>query len=189
MKAGMVASALALACSTLALGQDRLQVTGDGAEAATRIPPVKLDRPNWRPLRGAEIKATLSGKTLLLDEDFYVAPSVKVKPFYDASCPPIEDFAPDGAWRRVECGEHQPTFTGRWEIESFNGGERLCVGMLRGQRLCRLVWRGAAPDQIFMGAFDYRRDKSMDRPSNYNPYRLIATPPQRVKCPPLPKVC
>ena len=134
-----------------------------------RMPPVSLVRPDWLPLGGQELVDAVSGKTLMLDEEYEIAPGVKPQVIYIGGCPPGERFDADGKWTGTFCYRVMRIFKGRWTVEKFRGGERLCVEAEGYSKRCRFVWQGEEPDQLFLPAETIPAQE--DDPVRYNPYR------------------
>ena len=135
-----------------------------------RMPPVSIIGPDWPSLRGQDLVDAMSGKTLVLDEEFEIAPGVKPKVIYSGGCPPHERFHADGKWIGIFCSRVQTTFQGQWTVEKFRGGERLCVEAEGYSKRCRFVWQGEESDQLFLSAETSPAQE--DDPVRYNPYRI-----------------
>lgn len=174
MRDGFLALALSLVASGMASPDNRLSERPEGAVVATKMPPLKLDQPDWQPMTGQQISAAFTGRVLTLDDTYRPSPMIRVKTFWRGGCPPSEQFAPNGVWTRYECQRAPKVYSGRWETERFRGGERLCVAAPDFPRLCRFVWLGASSGRIFMAADGLFWDEPMDDPRTFNPYRLVA---------------
>jgi len=148
-------------------------VPAESAVVDTQVPPLRIDRPDWRPMTTQQIIAVFAGRALLIDEDYRPYPEVRVSIFFRGGCPPREKFAADGVWARYECRRAFTSYSGRWETEKFRGGERLCVSAPDFSKLCRFVWGGAASDRVFMAADPISPGESMDDLRTFNPYRLV----------------
>lgn len=173
MRGGLVAFVFSLASPVMASPDNRSSEQPGGAVTATQVPPLKLDQPDWRPMTGPEISAAFRGRVLNVDEAYQPYPKVRVKTFWMGGCPPREYFAANGVWTRSECHRALKSYSGRWETERFRGGERLCVAATDFPKLCRVVWLGAASDQVFMAADKTFWEEPMDDPITFNPYRLV----------------
>ncbi|MCA0978554.1 hypothetical protein LCM19_09270 [Qipengyuania flava] len=135
-----------------------------------RMPPVSLIRPDWPSLGGQNLVDAMSGRALVLDEEFEIASGVKPQVIYSGGCPPDERFDADGKWTGIFCFRVKTTFEGQWTVEKFRGGERLCVEAEGYSERCRSVWQGEEPDQLFLPAETISDQE--DDPVRYNPYRI-----------------
>lgn len=133
-----------------------LMVTGimSGAMAkATASNPLNQFPRGFRALTGEEIKATLSGKTIVPDPKLNNAPLE-----YG------EIFAVNGDWRGSSAMRGLRVDNGRWTVE--NGA--LCIVPSRSDKffptpkVCRQVWRYAANGRIALNYYNGRRTRRVE---------------------------
>jgi hypothetical protein len=166
---------LTLAALTIVLTADGQSAPLAADTTISRLPPFKLDRPDWLPLTPQQIAGALAGRALLVDEDYQPFPGVKIKTFWMGGCPPREAFSSNGDWSRYVCQRGPHIYTGRWKTEKFRGGDRLCVEAPDFPKLCRFVWREASDNRVIMAADPIFLNEHQDDPRTFNPYRLVAT--------------
>lgn len=173
MRSGLVALVFSVASPAICSPDNHSSSPSGGVPTAVRVPSLRLDEPDWQPMTGEQINTALRERTLIVDETYRPYPDVRVKIFWMGGCPPREHFGANGIWSRYECQRGPRLYSGRWETERFRGGERLCVAASDFPKLCRFVWLGAKPNNVFMAASRMAWEEPMDDPRTFNPYRLV----------------
>jgi len=107
----------------------------------------------------------------VLDTEYEPYPGVRVDTYYIGGCAPTEVFSHDGRWEINECQRAVRVYRGRWTVEPFQGGYRLCVEATDFAKQCRFVWQGASADRLILSAPE--SFPSEDWGNAYNPYRLV----------------
>jgi hypothetical protein len=139
------------------------------AKETDRRPPLRLTEPDWKPMTGQEIREKISDHSVYIDTSYEPLPGKKLPIIMEGGCPPRETFFRDGQWQIGICQRSYRVFSGRWSIELFRGGERLCVEGESRPKSCRFVWEGASADQIFMSFGSAPADEHLN--DDFMPYR------------------
>lgn len=168
-----------LALSMLVVGSSSVEAGSPSGDEILNVLPLRLARPQWRPLTAQEIKDRVSDQVVVVEKEYKPAPGVTINGGYVGGCPPSETFFADGRWEMGMCQRVYRTFKGRWFTEPFRGGDRLCTEADDRSKECRFVWQGSSVDQIVMSQQSLADANELC--DDFNPYRVAPRAPERTR--------